>query len=216
MTAKTRILLVDDHPLFRDGIRSVLSNEPDLEVVGEASNAPEAIKKATLLRPNIVVMDVQMPGMNGIEATAALKEKLPDTHIIILTVNEEEAFLLKAIQAGASGYVLKDASSTLLVNSIRTIMQGGNVLPVHLLEKVLAGAESSKDASTTGDEINLTARELEVLKLLARGYGNQKIAEELNVAVITVKKHMQSILSKLKVSDRTQAALKALRMGLVD
>ncbi|MBI3925719.1 MAG: response regulator transcription factor [Armatimonadetes bacterium] len=214
MTSRTSVLLVDDNILIREGLRSVLSAHEDFEVAGEAASGREGVDKAVLLRPNVVVMDIEMPGMDGLEATRLIKSRLPGTVVLVLTVNDAEAILVKAVQAGASGYVLKEASSQLLVHSIRTILQGGNVLPLHLLRQALAGsAEPTPEADDT--PVELTPREQQVLKLLARGYGNARIAQELGVAVITVKKHMQGILGKLDVSDRTQAALKAIRMGLV-
>lgn len=212
----TRIVLVDDHRIVREGVAAVLAREADIEVVGEAASAEEAMEKVRSLQPDVVVLDLQMPGMGGLQAIRQLKELRPTTSIIVLTVENSEMILLEAVRAGAAGYVLKDASSDILVQSIRLILQGGTVIDSQLLLKALRGGRSALEPRGSTEVDSLTPRELEVLGLLARGLGNQEIAEALGTTRVTAKKHVHHIIGKLQVSDRTQAALKAVRLGLVD
>ncbi|MBI3927352.1 MAG: response regulator transcription factor [Armatimonadetes bacterium] len=211
---KTRVLLVDDHPLVRQGIRAVLEGEPDIEVVGEASTGEEALRMTGSLSPEIVVMDIQMPGMDGIEATREVKRIRPECAVIMLTVNDEEMFLVESVQAGASAYVLKEASGDMLVQSIRALVRGGTLIPTDLLRKALSTVQVQPRRPV--ERVEFTSREMEILNLLTQGYGNKEMAGMLHLAHVTVKKHVHRIIAKLGVSDRTQAALKACRMGLVE
>jgi len=214
---KTRVLLVDDHPLVRRGVYAVVAAEPDLEVVGEASGGAEALARVESLRPDIVLMDLQMPNMNGIEATREIKRAHPTTAVIVLTVNDSESFLIEAVCAGASGYVLKDAAAELLVQSIRVVTQGGTLIPEAMLRRALRSA-NLPHRRKPGESLPepLSKREEEVLQLLVRGFGYQDMADHMYLAKVTIKKHVQSLVAKLGVSDRTQAALKAVRIGLID
>ncbi|MEW6277062.1 MAG: response regulator transcription factor [Candidatus Eremiobacterota bacterium] len=215
MGKTTRVLLVDDHRMVREGIRAVLAGEPDIEVVAEAASGEEALEKVAAVQPDVVVLDLQMPGMGGLAALRRLKESCPSMAVVVLTVDETELVLVEAIRAGAAGYILKDASSELLVQSIRLNNQGGALIPAEILRKALRGV-SVRPPREAQNLDELTPRELEVLRLLARGLDNQDIAERLNLSRVTAKKHVHHILSKLQVSDRTQAALMAVRMGLVE
>lgn len=213
-----RILLVDDHDHVRNGVRSLLEEEPRYEVCGEANSGETALLQVVALRPDLVIMDVNMAGMDGLEATKRLKFSHPEIAVIILTVNDEELFLVEAIRAGASSYVLKDDISEQLLPSIRVISEGGSLIPLHLLQ---AAMSSEQEASTSpkleGELLEaLTDKEMEVLSGIVRGLRNQEIADELHLARVTVKKRVQSILSKMMVSDRTQAALKAVKLKLVE
>ena len=212
----TKILLVDDHRIVREGISAMLAREADIQVVGEADSAEEALEKLRILEPDVVVLDLHMPGMGGLQAVRRVKEIRPTTSVVVLTVENSEMILLEAVRAGAAGYVLKDASTDILVHSIRLILQGGTVINSQLLQKALRGEHKAAPAPP-GERLEaLTPREAEVLQLLAQGLGNQEIAETLGTSRVTAKKHIHHIIGKLQVSDRTQAALKAVRLGLVD
>ena len=213
----TRILLVDDHRIVREGLAAVLSQQPDIAVIGEASSAEEALEILASADPDLVVLDLHMPGMGGLRAIRHFKEVRPTTSILVLTVENSEMVLVEAVRAGAAGYVLKDASAEVVAQSIRLILQGGTVIDSHLLQKALKGgiplAPSPQETAAVDP---LTPRELEVLRLLAQGLGNQEIADQLGTSRVTSKKHVHHIIGKLQVSDRTQAVLKAFRLGLVD
>jgi DNA-binding NarL/FixJ family response regulator len=214
---ETRVLLVDDHAFVRSGVRALLEEEADIKVVGEASSGEEALSKVRELRPQLVVMDVNMPGMDGIEATKRIKSEHPQISIIVLTVNDEELFLIEAIRAGAACYVLKDSSSEQLVHSIRVVMDGGSLIPLHLLQGAVSDVPVQVDTPKLDNVMvePLTDKEMEVLVRIVRGLRNQEIADELNLAKVTVKKRVQSILAKMFVSDRTQAAIKAVKLNIV-
>jgi len=216
-TETTRILLVDDHRIVREGLAAVLSKQADILVIGEASSAEEALTIVESLNPDLVVLDLHMPGMGGLKAIRQLKELRPTTSILVLTVENSEMVLLEAVRAGAAGYVLKDASAEVVAQSIRLILQGGTVIDSDLLQKALKGGVALSTPEPQDLMVDsLTPRELEVLRLLARGLGNQEIAEQLGTSRVTSKKHVHHIIGKLQVSDRTQAILKAFRLGLVD
>lgn len=212
-----RVLLVDDHAHVRSGVRTLLEEEANITVCGEANSGETALLQTVALRPDLIVMDVNMPGMDGLEATKRLKSSHPEIAVVILTVNDEELFLVEAIRAGASSYILKDNISEQLVNSIRVVSEGGSMIPLHLLKAaVTQETESLKTPRLEGELVEeLTEKEMEVLRGIVRGLKNQEIADELHLARVTVKKRVQSILSKMMVSDRTQAALKAVKLKLV-
>lgn len=214
---QTKVVLVDDHRMVREGLKALLSGEEDIQVVGEASSGEEALDRVRELRPDVLIMDLQMPGMGGLEAIRQVKDMSPGTSIVVLTVDNAEVVLLEAVRAGAAGYVLKDASAELLVQSIRLIKEGGTLLPNDLLVKALRGVSIRAPRNESPPEIEqLTPREQEVLLLVARGMGNQEIAQNLSLSRVTAKKYVHNILRKLQVSDRTQAALMAVRLGLAD
>ena len=210
-----RVLLVDDHAFVRSGVKAILEFEDGIEVIGEAGSGLEAIEKAASLKPDLIVMDVNMPELDGIEATRRIKEKHPSISIIVLTVNDEELFLIEAVRAGAASFLLKDSSSDQLINSIRAVAEGASLIPLHLLRAAMT-EEVNTTTHVEGEILEpLTDKEMEVLVRITRGLRNQEIADELNLAKVTVKKRVQSILSKMMVSDRTQAALKAVKLGVV-
>lgn len=211
-----RVLLVDDHAFVRSGVKAILEFEEGIEVVGEAGSGLEAIEKAESTKPDLIVMDVNMPDLDGIEATRRIKEKHPSISVIVLTVNDEELFLIEAVRAGAASYLLKDSSSDQLINSIRAVADGASLIPLHLLRAAMT-EELGTTTHVEGEILEpLTEKEMEVLVRITRGLRNQEIADELNLAKVTVKKRVQSILVKMMVSDRTQAALKAVKLGVVD
>ncbi|MGC8779244.1 MAG: response regulator [Anaerolineae bacterium] len=208
--AALRVLVVDDHALFREGIVGILNGQPDICVVGEASDGLEAIVMARDLRPDVILMDITMPGTDGIEATRQIKQEQPAIKVIILTVRDEDERLFEAIRSGADGYLLKTIRARQLVDMLRATQRGeaaiGPALAARMLEEFrrLAGAQladADKEALTL-----LTPREREVLNLIARGASDREIARELTVSLYTVKAHVRSILQKLQVSSRRDAA----------
>jgi PAS domain S-box-containing protein len=225
-TVPTRLLIVDDHALVREGIRTVLESAPDLEVIAEATNGREALELCRSLSPDLILMDVRMPEMDGLKATRAIKEEFPTTIVLMVTTYDNPDYLLKAIKAGAAGYVLKDATKQQLLGSVRKVLGGESPLDQGLAMRLLwrltdetrqqavALPEPPKEDQALLPE-PLTARELEVLRLLPLGETNQQIARELGVSRTTVKTHVAHIIAKLGVSDRTQAAVRAIELGLL-
>jgi DNA-binding NarL/FixJ family response regulator len=226
LNGSVRILLTDDHILVRDGFHRMLSLTPDLEVIGEASNGREAVELCRTLVPDLVLMDVNMPHMDGLAATRAIKREHPDIAILMLTMYENPDYLLKALDAGAAGYVLKDVPADRLINAIHRTLNGespvNQELAAVLLRRLaeerrhnLPGAR--KPHKALGEELHerLTPREKEVLQLLASGKTNQEIAQTLVISKGTVKVHVERIIRKLGVSDRTQAVVHGIVLGLV-
>jgi len=205
-----RIVIADDHAVVRQGLRMFLGMDPDLEIVGEAADGRQAIELAHALHPDVVLMDLVMPGMDGISATAALRHELPDVEVIALTSMLEDSTVVGAIRAGAAGYILKDAEAAELIQAIKAAAAG----QVQLSPK--AAARLMQEVRTPEHPETLTDRETEVLNLLALGYANKEIAARLHIGEKTVKTHVSNILSKLGVTSRTQAALYAVRIGLVE
>ena len=217
-----RILVADEQPLFRSALKQLLCQHADLDVVAEAATGKEAIEQCRRLRPNLVLMDIRLP-MDGLEATRAIKQVLPDTIVLILTAYDDLKYLAEAIRTGASGYLLKRSSSPEMLEAIRKVLDGESALnqeiAMQLLRRLLR--EEVEPGTLEGHARApllqaLSQREVEVLQLVARGLTNQQIAQKLLLSVSTVKKHLRRILSKLGVSDRTQAAIKALKLGLLD
>jgi DNA-binding NarL/FixJ family response regulator len=230
--ARRRLLIAEDHALVREGMRAMLAREPDLEIVGEAKDGEEALALCRKLRPDLVRMDVSMPRMDGLEATWQIKEVCPQTSVLIVTAHESREYLAEAIRAGAAGYVLKEAPKGQLVGAVRRVLEGespmNQELAMHLLRELLDEAPPKEASSAqlppsvrpSDERVGVSAlesfspRELEVLRLVAIGRTNQQIAKDLLVSVSTVKKHVRQIISKLGVSDRTQAAVMAVELGL--
>src|SRR5918997_4940306 len=226
-----RVLIADDHDLVREGLLAVLEDEPDLEVVGEAKNGREALEMCRQVRPDLILMDVRMPEMDGLAATRAIKEELPTTSVVMVTMHENPDYLLEAIRAGAAGYILKDAAGDRLVEAVRRTLEGeaplNEGLAMQLLQRLAAG-EGDQEGERGGASVRgarkrgapmpggITPREVEVLQLLAQGRTNPRIAQELKVSRGTVKIHVQNIIAKLGVSDRTQAAVRSIELGILD
>jgi len=214
-----RVLIADDQPLYRRGLEVVLHTEDNIEVVGEAENGEDAIAKAEELAPDVILMDVRMPRINGIEATQAIRDLVPTTKILMLTVSDEDSDLYEAIKAGASGYLLKEVSVEEVADSIRAVMQGESKITPSMASKLIN--EFSAIAKRADDRQRLpapalTARELEVLKLVAKGMSNREIADELFISENTVKNHVRNILEKLHLHSRMEAVMYALREKLLD
>ncbi len=210
--SQTRVLIVDDYVVVRKGIQAVLSAEPSISVVGEAEDGEEAIAKAKSLRPDVILMDLVMPGGGGSVAIAEIKRRFPAIKIIVLTSFEDDAKIDAAMEAGADGYLLKDVGRHALMQAIRTVQQGDLPLAPRVARHLVQSAAKSHD---TPRYKPLTKREREVLRLVAKGLGNRAVAEALNIGEGTVKAHMANILHKLNVSSRTEAAVWALQAGLV-
>jgi len=214
---KIRVLIVDDYPMVRQGIRTMLSTERTIEIVGEASDGVEAVTMVAEKEPNVVLMDIRMPKMSGIEATRQINDKYHSVAVIVLTMYHSDAHVIDAVRAGASGYLLKDASRELLLHAIRTVSSGTILIKTDLLLEAISSLTRSKEAfqetgvSTTQVLEVLTPRENEVLKLVVEGLTNKEIGRELSVAEVTVKKHMQSILTKLGATSRAGAVAKITR-----
>jgi NarL family two-component system response regulator LiaR len=214
MTApKIRILIADDHTLVREGLRSLIGTEQGMEVVGEAANGSEAVSRFELLRPDVVLIDLVMPEMDGIAAIARIKQIDAHARILALTSFSDDDKVLAAIKAGALGYLLKDSTPQELLQAIRHVHQGEAFLDPTVALKVI-GELTRPSAALAADEHALSEREVEVLRLVAEGLSNQEIAEKLGVSERTVRNHVGSILSKLHLANRTQAALYALRQGI--
>lgn len=210
------VALVDDQKLVRDGIRSLLQLSPAVEVVAEAATGKEAIDIVVQYEPDVVLMDLQMPQMNGIEAIQAIVAERPDASIIILTTFDDHDLVLQGIRAGARGYLLKDVSLEDLIDAIKRVNEGGTIMRPAITDTLLRAAETSTQSfDTLPDPQDLTARELEVLRLVAGGYSNREISEGLKRSEGTIKNHVSSILSKLGVRDRTRAVLRAIELGLL-
>jgi NarL family two-component system response regulator LiaR len=213
MSQAIRVLIVDDHTIVRKGIRALLAEIEGIEVVGEADNGQEAIAQADTLHPDVILMDLAMPKMDGIEATRQIKASQPESRILVMTSFAADDKVFPAIKAGALGYLLKESAPEDLVQAIRQIHRGESSLHPTIARKVLQEITHSADRPPTPDP--LTEREAEVLRLVAQGLSNQDIARKLNISDPTVRTHVSNILSKLHLATRIQAALYALREGLV-
>jgi DNA-binding NarL/FixJ family response regulator len=203
-----RLLIADDHPVVRDGLRGMLASEADFEVVGEAASGAEAVLLTERERPDVVLMDLQMPGVDGATATAEITERFPDTRVLVLTTYDTDADILRAVEAGATGYLLKDAPRERLFPAIRSAARGETVLAptvaTRLVNRMRVPAEEA-----------LTSREIEVLELVARGSSNADVAASLFISEATVKTHLLHIFGKLGVDDRTAAVVSALERGII-
>ncbi len=208
------VLIADDHPLVREALHRALDVEEDMKVVAEATDGEEAVKLASELKPNVVVMDIVMPKVNGIEATKKIKEIAPDTAILILTAYDDDEYVLGLLDAGAAGYLLKSARGRDLVGAIRTIRAGESVLHPNIIARLLKRATVTSVKETKGQGL-LSEREAEVLRLVALGMSNKEVAEELFLSQRTVKAHLTSVFNKLNVASRSEAIVKGLQWGLV-
>jgi NarL family two-component system response regulator LiaR len=208
-----RILIVDDHNVVRDGLCALISARPGLEVVGQASNGKEAYDMARILKPDVILMDLMMPVMDGIAAITAIRKDNPEARILVLTSFAEDQQVLRAMQAGAMGYLMKNTTSDELVRAIREVYRGEPAMQPDIARKLVLGMNRLQTEQPTVND--LTDRELEILKLVAQGMANQEISTRLVLSEQTVRTHVSNILSKLHLANRTQAALFAIREGLV-
>lgn len=212
-----RVLLVDDQGIVREGLQSLLEAKPDLEVVGQAENGQIAVELAVQLNPDVVLMDVRMPVMDGVAATRSLRDKKPEIKVLVLTTFDDDEYVAQAMQSGAKGYLLKDTPSEELAQAIRSVQKGYTQLGPGLFEKVMAATPKPPEPEPIPEEFQqLTPRELEVVQLIGRGYNNREIAEELFITERTVKNHVSSILNRLNLRDRTQVALLATKHHITE
>jgi DNA-binding NarL/FixJ family response regulator len=221
---KITVMIVDDHPVFRQGLRRVLESEDDLDVIAEVADGIEAMQLARQMVPNVMLLDINLPGMNGLQIARSLKDLFLDINIIMLTAYHDDEQVFHAIRAGASAYFPKDVSPRRLIEAVRLVHQGSYVVEDRILEKPEVGTwllDQFKQADSDAMDVegsllvSLSPREMEILQFIARGRSNKEIAHDLGISRQTVKNHMTSILRKLAVNDRTQAAIYALRRGWI-
>ena len=213
---RIRVLIADDHTLVRDGTRRILEAEKDLEVVAEASNGEEAVALTSSLRPDVAIIDIAMPVLDGIEVTRQIKALYPATAVLILTAHDNDQFIYSLLEAGAAGYLLKSVRSQELVDAVRALHAGESVLHPAIARKVLNyfASPSGRDKKRGRSE-TLTQRELDILKLVTKGLSNKEIADELSLSARTVQRHLESIFIKLQVGSRTEAVVRALKEGWI-
>jgi two-component system response regulator DegU len=219
-----RVVIADDHDFVRSGVKAMLLGEPGLEIVGEAADGQEAFDLCARQRPDLVLMDVRMPQMDGLTATRSIKTSFPEISVLILTMHENEDYLLEAVKAGAAGYVLKDAPQKEFITAVRKVLEGETTLNRKLATGLLKRLATTAQGATAPHPVAertrpaqpLTARELQVLRQVALGRTNREIAKEFVISVGTVKNHVEHIIAKLEASDRTQAVVRALELRLID
>jgi DNA-binding NarL/FixJ family response regulator len=217
MDNKLRIVLADDHTILREGLRSLLTADPDFEIVGEARDGREAVRCVEKLGPDLLLMDLSMPRMSGMDAIREIKRRFPDTKIIALTVHKTEEYILTTLQAGADGYVLKDATHDELIMAIKNVMGGKSYLSPGVSEKVIEGyLEGKGNSRSVSSWETLSQREREVLKLIAEGYKNKEIAEDLCISLKTVEKHRANLMKKLDLHNAAALTVYAVDRGLVN
>jgi len=213
-TALIRVLVVDDHPVFREGTRRILEALPDIRVVGEAADGTEAVQLADVLRPDVVILDIRLPGLNGVEATRRIVHMASDTHVLVLTAYDDDGYVAALMNAGALGYLLKSVSGAELAEAVRTVSRGMPVLHPVIARKVARYWAQSTDPARPG-VTTITSREVEVLDLVAQGLHNKEVAERLGLSTRTIETHLEHIFAKLGVSSRTEAVTLALTRHLL-
>jgi len=215
---KIKVLIADDHQVVREGLSAILRTKEDIEVVGEVKDGSEAVEQARRLKPDVILMDISMPRMNGVDATRQIKREQPEIGIVVLTMYDEEDYIYDLVKAGATGYLLKDSDSSQIVKAIKTVARGESLIHPSIASKILH--EFTFMAQGKGQPVKkraqeLSDREVEVLKFVADGKTNKEIANVLNLSEKTIKNHVRNIFHKLQVYDRTQAAIHGLRKGLI-
>ncbi|GAC1614072.1 MAG: response regulator transcription factor [Ktedonobacteraceae bacterium] len=213
--ASARLVIADDHELARAGLRSMLTGQRGLELIGEAVNGHEALELCRRLQPNLALIDVRMPEMDGLATCRSIKRECPATSVILVTIHANPEYYLEALKAGAAGYILKDITQRELITAIRRVLQGESILDKEFVVRVLQQLASQTASQAEMPPERLSPREREVLQLVTQGQTNREIAQNLTVSVSTVKIHVEHILAKLGVSDRTQAAVRAVELGLL-
>ena len=212
---KVTVLIADDQTLFREGIKDLLENEKSIEVIGEAADGSEVLRMAKKLKPNVILMDIKLPHLDGVSATRQIRKECPETNVLILSSFEDEAHVMEAIQAGANGYLSKMLPASELVNALKTFANEGVMIPQPVMGKLIQGLRQMSNASAEASLVALTKTEIRVLALLGRGQSNKEIARQLECSVKTVKNHLNSIFQKLEVSNRTEAVVKGIEIGLI-
>jgi NarL family two-component system response regulator LiaR len=219
VSGKIRIVIADDHAVVREGTRTLLEREADMELVGEAEDGGKAVRLIETLKPDVAILDINMPVMSGIEVTRTVKPLSPQTAILILTAYDNDEYIFALLEAGAAGYLLKDAPSRELVNAVRSVFSGEPVLHPSVARKVIQRALNSSDKPAEGKEdkteVDLSEREREVLQLAAKGMSNREISDVLHLSIRTVQRHLNTIFNKLNVGSRTEAIFQSVKKGLL-
>ncbi|BAS26075.1 response regulator [Limnochorda pilosa] len=211
-----RVLIVDDQQMIREGISLILKSHPGIEVVGEAANGREALERVEASQPDVVLMDISMPELNGIDATVVLKRRFPQVKVLALTVHDAEGYILQLLRAGASGYIVKKAAGDELIEAIRCVCRGDYYLHPTVTRQVIEEYVRHMQEGTRGPEDLLTERERQIVQLAAEGYKNREIAERLNISLKTVETHRANIMQKLNISDRVELVRYAIRAGIIE
>ncbi len=212
---KITVVIADDQTLFREGIKDLLENEKNITVVGEAADGREALRLVKKLKPSVILLDIKLPHMDGIEATRQIHKDCPTTNVLILSSYEDEAHVMEAIQAGANGYLSKMLPAAELVNALKTFANQGVMIPQPVMSKLIEGLRQMGSANSEASLVALTKTEIKVLSNLGQGQSNKEIAESLTCSVKTIKNHLNSMFQKLSVSNRTEAVVKGIDMGLI-
>ncbi len=216
---KIRILIADDHRVVREGLAAILKSRNDMDVVGEATNGFEVIEKTKELKPDVILMDISMPQMNGVEATRAIRKISPEIGIVVLTMHDDDATIFELVRTGVHGYLLKDADSSEIIKAIQSIYKGESVIHPAIARKILSefsNLGSEQDKKAPRQVYNLSTREVDVLRRVAKGKTNKEIASELQLSEKTIKNHVRNIFHKMGVYDRTEAAMKGVQEGIID
>jgi DNA-binding NarL/FixJ family response regulator len=212
--APIEVLIADDHPLFRKGMRTLLDSMPETDVIGEATSGQQAVEMALALKPDLILMDLKMPGGGGLSAIGQLSQYMPDARILVVTLFEDDESVFTALKAGARGYVLKDADEDEMMRAIQAVAQGEAIFSPAIASRLMDYFTATKTSPHAEAFPDLTEREREILALISRGRSNSEIAEELSISLKTVRNHASNIFNKLQVADRTQAAIRAREAGL--
>lgn len=212
---KLTVVIADDQTLFREGIKDLLDKEPMIEVVGEAADGEEAVRIVKKLKPNVVLMDIKLPKLDGVSATRQVRKECPDTNVLILSSYEDEAHVMESVQAGANGYLSKMLPASELVNALKTFANEGIMISQPLMAKLLAGLRQMSPSAAEATLVALTRTEIRVLAHLGKGQANKEIASNLGCSVKTIKNHLNSVFQKLDVKNRTEAVVKAMEVGLI-
>jgi DNA-binding NarL/FixJ family response regulator len=212
---RVRVLIADDQTLFREGIKDLLENEKIVEVVGEAVDGPDVTRQAKKLKPDVILMDIKLPQIDGIAATRQIRKECPATNVLILSSYEDEAHVMESIQAGANGYLSKMLPASELVNALKAFANDGVMIPQQVMGKLLAGLRQMASGEGQGSPVALTKTEIRVLVLLSSGLSNKEIAAKMDCSVKTIKNHLNAVFQKLAVSNRTEAVVKGIEMGLI-
>lgn len=210
---RVKVLIADDQTLFREGIKDLLDNEKSIEVIGEAADGNEVVRLAKKLRPDVILMDIKLPHLDGVSATRLIRKELPNTNVLILSSYEDEAHVMESIQAGANGYLSKMLPAAELVNALKAFANDGVMIPQQVMGKLLQGLRQM--SAGEGSPVSLTKTEIRVLVLLGSGMSNKEIAAKMDCSVKTIKNHLNAIFQKLEVSNRTEAVVKGIEMGLI-
>jgi DNA-binding NarL/FixJ family response regulator len=214
-TKKITVVIADDQTLFREGIKDLLDNEKNIQVIGEAADGREALRMVKKLKPNVILLDIKLPHMDGIEAARQIHKECPSTNVLMLSSYEDESHVMEAIQAGANGYLSKMLPATELVNALKTFANQGVMIPQPVMSKLIDGLRSMGSSNSEASLVALTKTEIKVLANLGRGQSNKEISSSLACSVKTVKNHLNSMFQKLGVSNRTEAVVKGIDLGLI-